>query len=218
MRSSRSSAALVGSALLSLGLVASACSSAVTTAGAGEVGVTEAAVEQTAPISLGGDPLPNHPEEGGISVDAAGDPGIGLVAPTLTATSFDGSTVEIGPGGQPTILLFVAHWCPHCQDEVPMVEGLVSDGRFPDDVRVVAVSTGINPEASNYPPSAWFETEGWSSLAVRDDADSSLMRGFGGIAFPYAVFLDANNVVVARSIGSVGAEQMVQLAERIGDS
>ncbi|MEZ5340501.1 MAG: TlpA disulfide reductase family protein [Acidimicrobiales bacterium] len=205
-------------ALGALLLVLSACSNTPELSAEAQEAATEAlesGAVQIGAVTLTGDSLENQPKDIQISLDPTTDPGIGRVAPTLTGTGFDGSTVEVGPGGEPTILLFVAHWCPHCQAEVPVVQKLVSDGSLPAGVRVVAVSTAVNESATNYPPSAWLEVEGWTSPTIMDDADSTAIKAFGGQAFPYAVFLTADNVVVARSAGEVSPTQIVQLAERL---
>ena len=56
---------------------------------------------------------------------------------------------------------FVAHWCPHCQAEVPRIVALAEQGRLPEGVDVAAVSTAVDATAPNYPPSAWLDRVGW---------------------------------------------------------
>ena len=62
-----------------------------------------------------GDPLP---------VYAAGqeDVSVGLTAPTVEGADWEGNPVTIEPDGTPKILVFLAHWCPHCQAEVPVIQ------------------------------------------------------------------------------------------------
>jgi thiol-disulfide isomerase/thioredoxin len=57
------------------------------------------------------------------------------------------------------VVVFVAHWCPHCQAEVPRIVALAKAGKV--SVPIVGVATGTDASAPNYPPSAWLQREGW---------------------------------------------------------
>ena len=114
-------------------------------------------VEETAgPVEVTGQTLPRF-------TATEGDPAIGSPIPTLTGTGIDGEPMTIAADDGPALVLFVAHWCPHCQREVPVVQEWVDAGNLPDDVALVTVSTSIDPSRPNYPPSAWLADEGWSS-------------------------------------------------------
>ena len=167
---------------------------------------------ETATVEVVGETLPPMPEGVRIS-DASNDAAAGTVAPTITGTGFDGSEVTIGPDGRAKAVYFVAHWCPHCQEEVPLVQGLVDQGTVPADLDVYAVSTAVNSGQGNFPPSAWLAEEGFTPMTMRDDETSTAFAGFGGGSFPYVVYLDADNQVVARSAGSLDAETTTQLWE-----
>ena len=69
--------------------------------------------------------------------DSGDDPAVGLTAPVLTGESFDGSAVTTASEGGPVMVVVLAHWCPHCNDEIPRLIGLEEDGRFPDDLKIV---------------------------------------------------------------------------------
>ncbi len=71
--------------------------------------------------------------------DTLGDPALGAMAPVITGASFDGSPVVIGPGS-PTLVVFLAHWCPHCQAEVPMLVEWAESLRVPFGLDVFAVA------------------------------------------------------------------------------
>ena len=163
---------------------------------AGEAGA------QTAPVEVVGDELPTIPEETRIT-DADTDPAYGIVAPTLIGTGFDGSEVTMEPDGKAKAIYFLTHWCPHCQAELPVVQELIASGAVPDGMEVYAISTSVNSGRGNYPPQDWFQAEGFTGLVVRDDDESTAMRAFGGASFPYAVYLDADHQVVARSAGNI---------------
>src|SRR5262245_58095868 len=71
-------------------------------------------VPQTRPVTVTGAPLPAFQ-------DTTNDAAVGKVAPTLQGTNFAGQPVTIGKDGKPKAVVFVAHWCPHCQAEVPRI-------------------------------------------------------------------------------------------------
>ncbi len=66
-------------------------------------GAVSGNISETRPVSLTGNPLPQMPEEGA-------DPALGLAAPELSGSSFDGSPIEITHDGTPKIILFLTHW------------------------------------------------------------------------------------------------------------
>ncbi len=166
--------------------------------------------EQTAPVELTGDAIPPMPE--GVTVsDATTDPAAGTEAPTLVGTSFDGEEVTIGPDGTAKAIYFVAHWCPHCQEEIPVVQQLLDDGLKPDGLEVYAVSTAVESGQGNFPPEAWLQEEGFQPTTIRDDETSAAFAGFGGTGFPYVVYLDAENRIVARSSGNLDGPTTEQL-------
>ncbi|MGV3757950.1 MAG: TlpA family protein disulfide reductase [Actinomycetota bacterium] len=159
------------------------------------------------PIATQGEALPELPDSGD-------DPAVGSPAPRLEGTNAEGTPVRVGQGGEPTIVFFLAHWCPHCQSEVPEIVGLLEDGEL-DGVRVVGVLTGTDRAAPNHPPVAWLERESWTGDVILDDEQGTAARAYGLSGYPFAVYLDADGVVVARTSGGVGAAGIAQRAEAI---
>lgn len=163
------------------------------------------ATQEAAGVQVTGDPLPAYPEVGGFVAPADQDGGVGKVPPTLTGEDFEGEPVTIAPGddGRAKVVVFLAHWCPHCQKEVPVIQDWVDAGNLPDDVDLVAVSTAASADRPNYPPSKWLGREGWTSPVLLDNADSSAATAWGLTGFPYMVFVDADGKVVRRASGEV---------------
>lgn len=137
----------------------------------------------------------------------AEDTAVGMTIPTITGKDFDGNDITIGPDGKAKVILFVAHWCPHCQREVPLLKAHLDDNPMPDDVELLTVSTSVKPGADNYPPQEWLDSEGWSAPVLADDEASSAARQFGLSAFPYFVVVDADGKVVARASGEISTDQ-----------
>jgi len=173
--------------------------------------IPEILVGEVRPVTVDGTPLP-------VFESSDGDPAIGATPPTLTGENFDGEQVVIGPDeALPTLVVFLAHWCPHCNAEVPRIIELHDDGRIPENLRVVAVSTGVAPDRPNFPPSEWFVDTGWPYEVMADgvDLDRGVFVGadaYGLSSFPYMVMIGADGTVVDRWSGE---SEVDELAERI---
>ena len=131
-----------------------------------------------------------------------GDAAVGQAAPTVRGSAFDGSSVEIAADGRPKVVMFLAHWCPHCQAEVPVVQGWINAKGMPDGVDLVTVATGIDPNAPNYPPDAWLAREGWTVPVIVDPTDS-IAQAYGLSAYPFWTFIGADGTVRARGTGEM---------------
>lgn len=142
------------------------------------------------------------------------DGAVGLLIPEITGSSFDGDSVLIKRDGKPKILLFLAHWCPHCQKEVPLVRDWIKEKGSPEGVELISVSTTTFQERPNYPPSKWLEGENWPLPVLADDSESTTARAYGLSAFPFFVAVDADGKVVARASGELTPEQIEDLVAK----
>jgi cytochrome c biogenesis protein CcmG, thiol:disulfide interchange protein DsbE len=158
-----------------------------------------------APAILGDD-LPPPPAA------PADDPQLGASAPVVNGTDADGAPVQIGGSGRGQLLVFVASWCPACQQELPEVVAWLEAGRLPEGVEFTTVVTGLDDNRPNWPPTAWLEAEGYDGRVLMDDADGLVARSFGMPGTPYWVALDADGRVVHRSAGLLPQEEMDRLA------
>lgn len=162
---------------------------APTTAAATTAAATST-LQETQPVTITGDTLPP------LNTDEA----VGATAPTLTGASFDGTPITIAPG-HPTLVVFLAHWCPHCQREVPVLVQWAKDGGVPAGLDVIGVATATTDQRDNYPPSDWLAREGWPWPVMADSPSADALIAMGGDAFPFFVLLDAQGKVVARQSG-----------------
>lgn len=157
-----------------------------------------------------GDPLPF------LADPAAGDPTLGFTAPTVSGADWNGNAVSIEPDGRPKIVVFLAHWCSHCQAEVPEIQQWVDSGAVPDDVDLYSVTVFTDSLRPNWPPQDWLEEEGWTAPVVMDDEVGSVVEAFGVRGTPFYVVLDGENTNLGRFSGQVGVnglETMVLLAQ-----
>jgi cytochrome c biogenesis protein CcmG, thiol:disulfide interchange protein DsbE len=144
------------------------------------------------------------------------DPAAGLTAPVVHGSDYAGAPVSIEPNGRVTMVIFAAHWCPHCQREIPVIQAWVDGGGLPSDVDIVTVSTGIDPTLPNYPPEDWFAREGWTAPVIVDPTNS-VAAAYGLASYPYFVILDGQGAVFARTSGEVpiaGLEEVLAAVPR----
>ena len=166
--------------------------------------VTGVANIETSDVTVTGASLVTPPEAPAV------DPAIGAKAPALNGLGFDGSAVSVTPGNRPTIVMFVAHWCPHCQREVPQLVKWLAAG-VADGVDMRAVATSTDAKLPNYPPSSWLAGEGFDVPTLLDSTESAAASAYGLDAFPYFVAVDAKGNVTKRMAGELTKEQFTAL-------
>ena len=149
---------------------------------------------------ISGDPLPTF--EGPVD-----DPAIGRPAPVVEGSGFDGNPTAIADDGRAKVVVFLAHWCSHCQAEVPLLQAWIDAGGVPEGVDVISVVTAIDPGRPNHPPEAWLEREGWSAPVVVDP-ENTVAAAYGLAAFPFWTFVAADGTVQARAAGELAIPQL----------
>lgn len=156
-----------------------------------------------------------------LPVFAAGteDVAVGLTAPSVTGADWNGTPVTIEPDGTPKIVIFLAHWCPHCQAEVPVLQEWVDAGNLPDDVELISVATSTDRVRPNWPPQDWLEEEGWTAPVIMDDEIGTVAGNYGMSGTPFYVVLDGENQNLGRLSGQIGTDgfnALVALAQSGG--
>lgn len=161
------------------------------------------------PVQVAGTPLPEYPDSGT-------DPAVGQELPTVTGTDMSGAPMTIGPDGRAKAIIILAHQCPHCQAELPRIVAWLADNPVPDGVDVVGISTNINPAGTNYPPSAWFERDGWDEPTLNDDANGTAYQAVSlGMGTPGWVFVTADGIVQLRTTGELDPADFGAMLEEI---
>jgi thiol-disulfide isomerase/thioredoxin len=158
--------------------------------------------------SITGQALPTYDQAGT-------DTAVGQPIPSVTGADWNDTAVSITDDGRAKILVFLAHWCPVCQDEVPVITSWLAAGLLPEGVDMYTVATGISRVRDNYPPSAWLEREGWEPPVMLDDQQNSVAAAFGLPAYPYFVFVNADGTVAGRITGRLGGDQLTAFAQSL---
>jgi thiol-disulfide isomerase/thioredoxin len=158
-------------------------------------------------VAVTGDALPQLPESGE-------DPAVGKAAPTLTGYDLAGRPATIDPGsdGKATMLVYLAHWCPHCNYEIPVLNEWKEKGLMPPNIRVVGVTTGSREDQANWPPSKWLVAKKWTFDQFADSEKQEAAAAYGVGGYPFLVFIDAAGNVTSRTSGEVPVEEITTRA------
>ena len=142
------------------------------------------------------------------------DPSIGSPAPLLSGFDFQGDAVAVDPTAKgPYMVVFLAHWCPHCNAEVPRLLDWKGSGAVPTELNVLGVATAASATAPNYPPSDWFSTKGWSWPVLVDESQGDGQAGkaasaYGATGWPFFVIVGADGLVKARVSGEIEVSEL----------
>jgi len=140
---------------------------------------TSVEIPDSQPVTVTGEALPRY--DSANPVDLA----VGLPAPLLNGLDFQGDPITVDPSvSGPYMVVFLAHWCPHCNAEVP-----------------------------NYPPAEWFSNRGWSWPVLVDEALGDGEAGkaavsYGASGWPYFVIVGADGLVKTRVSGEIEAAEL----------
>lgn len=165
------------------------------------------------PVRITGDALPVMPEAGT-------DPGIGVKVPVVSGYNFNGDAVslDVASSGKPTMVVFLAHWCPHCNREIPRILEWAASNGVPDGLRIVGVATGSRNDYPNWPPSAWLVDMGWKWERLADTQDGQVFSAYGGTSFPTMVLVGPDGTVKNRFSGEVEVADLDRLVREFVNS
>jgi thiol-disulfide isomerase/thioredoxin len=119
---------------------------------------------------------------------------------TIARAPFDWSTYR----GGPVLLSIWAPWCPHCQNELPVLSEAVA--KTPN-VRLVTVVTmiGAHPGPT---PNGYLADHGLTFPVAVDDANGTLAAALGVRAFPTLYLVDSNGTIAFANEGEMSAAQL----------
>lgn len=147
--------------------------------------------------------------------DSGNDVAVGSEAPVLRGYDFAGAPVNVVPGetGDPVMLVFLAHWCPHCNREVPRLVQWHDEGLVPKNLRVVGITTSSRNDQPNWPPSEWIDKFGWPFEVMADSREQDAASAYGVDGFPFMVILDGRGKVALRMSGEREVSEIVSAVE-----
>ena len=120
--------------------------------------------------------------------------------PAFTAPDLFGGSVDWNDyAGSPAVLPVWAPWCPHCQNELPVVDRVMKD--YPG-VGLVTIVTSIDAQPGPAPDEYMLDNKLDFSTAV-DDEDGTLASAFGIEGFPTLYFVNSDGTVAVALEGEV---------------
>lgn len=188
------------------------------------IAIVSAALAATSIVLVATSQHPAPAEYGRVSVvgkslpiltNSGVDPAVGQTIPTVKGQDFSKKPVSIAIDGRPKALMFLAHWCPHCRNEVPLISRWLAGGGLPNGIDLLSVVTSTDPGQPNYPPSSWLDREKWPAPVLVDNRSSEVGKAFGLSGFPFWVFVDSRGLVASRHSGEMTVSQLVSEISRL---
>jgi thiol-disulfide isomerase/thioredoxin len=189
------------------GQAATTTSAATPTSGATTTAAWEPSDAYGAAVTVGGNALPPYNSE-------AADTAVGLPMPQLTGEDFAGNPLAIEADGRAKLIVGLAHWCPYCNNEVPILNDWYAAG-IPDGVDVIVLHVYADPARPHFPPATWVEELELTLPLIADDESRTLVRTLGIPAVPFWLLVSADGTVMERATGQVGADILDGIVEAL---
>jgi peroxiredoxin len=154
---------------------------------------------------------------GGLVNASALNPGqqllkVGTKAPNFTLTTLDGKRYQLSSlSGKPVLLEFFAVWCPHCQNEAPILNQ-IDKNYGAQGLQTLAILA--NPYGKNYDTSGgndlrvvtksdvtWFEQTFGVKHPTLIDPNFSTVNAYGVSSYPTIYVLDKHGVITYAQSG-----------------
>ena len=162
-----------------------------------------------APSSIVATDLPRYPQTGQ-------DTALGLKLNSLSGVHFyDGQTKTFDPAdGTARAWLVWAHWCPYCQQELPVVADWHENraAEYPN-LELVSITTSMDDSAAN-PLVPYLEASQFTFPVLMDES-GVLTRQLGVNAFPFWVFTGPDGTVLGRTAGLLPEEQLLSIFDQL---
>jgi thiol-disulfide isomerase/thioredoxin len=142
--------------------------------------------------------------------ESGADTETGKSVAVLKGYDLQGRPISIDPAGEgkATMVVFLAHWCPHCNREIPVLNKWRESGEVPTGLRVVGITTGSKADQANWPPSKWMTAMKWPFEVMADSEAQEAARAYGVGGYPFMAFVGANGKITARTSGEIPVEQL----------
>lgn len=135
--------------------------------------------------------------------------------PVLAGPTLDGGQASLSDSeGEPVLVVFWAHWCPHCRAEMPVLQRLYEDGKIDMLTVTTAIEPGTGP-AGYRTPEEFVESVGLTAPALADPTGEHA-ESWRVEAFPTLYFVDSEGQVAEIMSGEVPAEDVLAAFARLG--
>ncbi|MEN8114922.1 MAG: TlpA disulfide reductase family protein [Actinomycetota bacterium] len=146
------------------------------------------------------------------------DAALGVILGDVTGPEYyTGSDTAIDPtDGVARAWLIWAHWCPHCQRELPAVsEWYVENASSYPNVELLSVTSSIDDTRGN--PLEPYLDELQLPFPTIVDADLALAQQLGVSAYPFWVFTGPDGTTLLRIAGYLETAQVQEIFSQLED-
>lgn len=143
----------------------------------------------------------------------------GSAAPNGAAPTLAGPDVVTGEAlslasleGKPTLVLFWAHWCPHCQKMMPVFQEFADEHSDEFNVLTVATAIGAQPSQPQFSSPKRLMTTQDITLPTMRDGENDAANAYDVKGFPAMYLVDANGVLVGSAQGEMSQAELLDFA------
>ncbi|MEZ5176557.1 MAG: TlpA disulfide reductase family protein [Acidimicrobiia bacterium] len=145
----------------------------------------------------------------------APDQALGMTMGTIEGTdAYTDQPVSIDPAdGTRRVWMVWAHWCPYCQQEIPLLSDWYPEASERYETELVTVTTSIDPSRGN-PLDAYLDN-GDFPFPIVVDASNRMAAKMGVSAFPFWVVTSGSGEVLLRAPGLLQTDHIEELFEQV---
>jgi hypothetical protein len=146
-------------------------------------------------VTVVGDYLPVY---GSAGTDTA----VGMAMPEISGQDAAGNEVAITNDGKAKVIVAIAHWCPVCAEEIPVVRDWFAATTLPANVEMYSLAIFTDPTRANFPPGAFLAGQQWNLPLILDDTAGTAASALGAHAVPFWILVWEDGTVLARGAGA----------------
>jgi thiol-disulfide isomerase/thioredoxin len=134
--------------------------------------------------------------------------------PDVTLADRDGKPTKLGSfGGRPLMVNFWATWCAPCRREIPLLNKIRKQRRS-QNAEIVGIAVDFREDVLKFVANVPLEYP----LLIGEEDGLAAAEAFGmGMAFPFSVFVDSQNRILAVKIGELHEDEANFAFDRLQD-
>lgn len=135
----------------------------------------------------------------------------GCRAPSFTACSPDGETVEIDfGGGRPAVLYFYSTSCAKCKVENVLLRNVIENRDAPVDVFTVCTSDDKAAREKILEGPLNFSVSSTRVFHLSDNGDRDWQKKYGVLQTPRLFLIDSEGVIIGRSLDAFALDKLLE--------
>jgi peroxiredoxin len=149
---------------------------------------------------------------GGVSVGLASAPDKGEAAPDFSVPTLDGGTFSLSDQrGKPTVILFMAYWCPTCVPEAQALKQIHQE--YGDKISILALD--VDPSSSPEALQPFLEWAGNPTYTFGFDKNNAVIQKYKVRVLDTTVIIDAEGNIVYRDAYPTRYEKLKEELEKV---